>query len=435
VIFTLKFGIFLTLPWLTVGGAPALWFDIPHRRYHVFGQVFWPQDFYMLGLVLAVAAMLVFTTTALVGRVFCGHACPHTLFWNLFAAVEHVIEGDRPARLAIDAGLAGWQGRARRALKHAAWLAVAAVMGFTFVSYFVGAHELLHRAMTLTLTGAPLIAGLFVSGLVYLFAGHLRDFICTTTCPYGRFQGAMQDRSSLIVTYDAVRGEPRGKGKEQVARGGCVDCGQCVTVCPVGIDIRNGPQYECTTCARCIDACNHTMAKLHAEPSLIRFASAREWAAHVAQPDKPWPPALDHHHWRPRLGWYAAVLVALVGTIATLVATRPLLGLDVARDRTTAIRLADGRASNLYHLKLLNKDTRPHTLTVEIEGVPGELLIGKNPVVLAPGEILDVSASVILGEVGTQRPVPFRFRLLDREGGRVVDMAPATFVAPPRSAS
>ncbi|MEB3330658.1 MAG: cytochrome c oxidase accessory protein CcoG, partial [Candidatus Sericytochromatia bacterium] len=365
-LFAVKLGTFLSLPWITVGGTPALWFDIPHRRYHVFGHVFWPQDFYMLGLVLAVAAMLVFTTTALVGRVFCGHACPHTLFWNLFAALEHLIEGDRPARLALDAGQAGWPARARRVGKHAAWLSVAGVLGLTFVSYFLGVEALLHRLTTLTLTGPPLVTGALVAGLVYLFAGHLRDFICTTTCPYGRFQGAMQDRSSLVVTYDALRGEPRGKGKQQVARGGCVDCGQCVTVCPVGIDIRNGPQYECTTCARCIDACDQTMAKLHAQPGLIRFASAREWAAHVAEPRRAWPPALVHRYWRPRLAWYGVVLVALLGTITTLVLTRPLLGLAVTRDRATVIRLADGRAANLYHLKLLNKDTRPHTLTLEL---------------------------------------------------------------------
>jgi cytochrome c oxidase accessory protein FixG len=428
ILFTLKFGIFLTLPWITVGGAPALWFDIPNRRYHVFGQVFWPQDFYMLGLALATAALLVFLTTSLVGRVFCGHACPHTLFWNLFSAIEHRIEGDRTARLAIDAGTAGRPGTIRRALKHTAWVLTAGLMGFTFVSYFVGAQEMLHRIGAFSLSGAPLITWAFISGLVYLFAGHLRDFICTTTCPYGRFQGAMQDRSSLVVTYDAVRGEPRGKGLAQIQRGGCVDCGQCVTVCPVGTDIRQGPQYECTTCARCIDACDQTMQKLHAAPSLIRFASAKEWAAHLAEPEKPWPPALDHKFWRPRLAWYLTVLAALVGTITTLVLNRPLLAMDATRDRLTAIQLPDGRVSNLYVLKILNKDTRPHDLRVDLEGVSAQLVTGENPIRLAPGEIREVKASVVLTPSPTGQPLPFRFRLFETEAGRIVDMAPATFV-------
>lgn len=429
-IFAAKFGIFLGLPWLTVGGAPALLFEIPNRRYHVFGQVFWPQDFYMLGLVLAVCALLLFTTTALVGRVFCGHACPHTLLTNLFLVVDHWIEGDRPARLALDGGQAKPAQKARRVAKHAVWIAIALFFGFTFTSYFVGAHELMRRVATGTLGGAPLVTWLFIAGVTYLFAGHLRDWICTTTCPYGRFQGAMQDDSSLVVTYDAVRGEPRGKGKAQVAKGGCVDCGMCVTACPMGIDIRNGPQYECITCARCIDACDATMTKLAMTPGLIRFASLEEWKAHVKNPEAKWPEKLHHRVWRPRLAWYGFVLVALVGVITTLVNTRPLLALDVMRDRNTALMLPDGRVSNLYELKLLNKDTRPHVMAVELEGIGGQLLVGENPITLSPGEIRKLRASVVIPAAHEIRPVPFRFRLVEQESGTVKDMVPATFVPP-----
>ncbi len=429
-IFLAKFGIFLGLPWLTVGGAPALLFDIPNRRYHVFGQVFWPQDFYMLGLVLAVFALLLFATTALVGRVFCGNACPQTLLTSLFMLVDHWIEGDRPARLALDGGHARPAQVARRAAKHAVWITLALGFGFTFVSYFVGAHELIRRAAGGTLAGAPLVGILLVAGITYLFAGHLRDWICTTACPYGRFQGAMQDDSSLIVTYDAQRGEPRGKGKAQVAKDGCVDCGMCVTACPMGIDIRNGSQYECITCARCIDACDATMVKLSMTPGLIRFASLAEYEAHVKNPEVKWPEKPHHHVWRPRLGWYAVVLVVLVGAIATLVTTRPLLALDVLRDRNTALALPDGRTSNQYTIKLLNKDTRPHTVAVQLEGIQGQLLIGDNPLTLAPGEIRELRASVVIPVAHEVRPVPFRFRLYEGETGTVKDMAPATFVPP-----
>lgn len=427
-IFAAKFGIFLGLPWITVGGAPALLFDVPARRYHVFGQVFWPQDFYVLGLVLAVAALLLFTTTALVGRVFCGHACPQTLLTSLFMLIDHWIEGDRPARLKLDAGGGTPLQRARRVLKHAVWMAISLGFGFTFTSYFVGAHELLREVATGTIGVAPAATWLFIAGLTYLFAGHLRDFICTTVCPYGRFQGALQDDASLIVTYDAVRGEPRGKGKDQVAKGGCVDCGACVTACPMGIDIRKGYQYECITCSRCIDACNDTMGRIGAAPDLIRYASLATWKERVENPEAPFPAPRENRWWRPRLGWYAAVLAALVGAIAVLVTTRPLLALDVLRDRNTAITMPDGRTSNLYTLKVLNKDVLPHTLALEVEGLPAQLVIGENPIVVAPGEIKQVKASVLVAPGKELRPLPFRFRLV--ETGAVRDMAPATFVPP-----
>lgn len=432
-VFGVKFLIFLGLPWLSLGGFPVLLFDIPARRYHVFGQIFWPQDFYMLGLLLATAALLLFITTSLIGRIFCGYACPHTLLTSLFMQIDHWIEGDRPARLTLDGGSAKPAQKARRVLKHLVWLGLAAFFGFTFVSYFVGAHELLGRITSLSLTGAPLVAWLFISGVTYLFAGHLRDWVCTTTCPYGRFQGAMQDTDSLIVTYDAVRGEPRGKTKDTIARGGCVDCGMCVTACPMGIDIRQGPQYECITCARCIDACNDTMTRIGAPVDLIRFASENEWQAHTADPQQPLPPLDEHRWWRPRLAWYGVVLTALLTGLTVLALNRPLLGIEVNRDRHTAIALADGRVSNLYNLKLTNKDTRPHTVRLAIFGVDGELVVGENPITLEPGAIKPLSASVMLAGGDRDRPVPFRFRLLDAVTGEERDAISATFVGKTRA--
>jgi cytochrome c oxidase accessory protein FixG len=429
-IYAVKFGIFLGLPWLTVGGSPALLFDIPARRYHVFGQIFWPQDFYMLGLVLAVAALLLVTTTALVGRVFCGHACPHTLLTSMFMQIDRLIEGDRPTRLAMDVGHWKPEWVARRVAKHAVWLLVAGWMGFTFVSYFVGAQALLHRFATFTLSGYPLGVWLFITGLTYMFAGHLRDWVCTTVCPYGRFQAAMQDDASLIVTYDAVRGDPRGKTKAIRERGGCVDCSMCVTACPMGIDIRQGYQYECITCGLCVDACDKTMHAIGAPGGLIRYASMLEYKERQAHPETPMPPVEAHKFWRPRLAWYAAVLASLVGLLAFLLVTRPLLGLEVARDRHRVITMADGRVTNLYALTLLNKDTRPHRLKVEIVGLPGEMLLGENPVLLKPGDIRQLNASVMAKVGPAAKPLPFRFRVIDIEDGTEKDAASATFVGP-----
>lgn len=429
-IFAVKFAIFLGLPWLTVGGAPALLFDIPKRQYHVFGQIFWPQDFYMLGLVMALAAVLLITTTALVGRVFCGHACPQTLLVSLFMQIDHWIEGDRVARLTMDAGKWTPERVARRAAKHAVWVLVSAFLGFTFVSYFVGAHEMIHRITTFSLGGYPLGVWAFISGVTYMFAGHLRDWVCTTVCPYGRFQGAMQDDESLIVTFDAVRGDPRGKTKEVRERGGCVDCNACVTACPMGIDIRNGYQYECITCGRCVDACDKTMDMIGAPGGLIRYASLLEYKEHQAHPEVPMPPVQEHKFWRPRLMWYAAVLASLVGLLTFLVISRPLLGLEVARDRNRVMTMADGRVTNLYTLKLLNKDTRPHTLKVELTGLPGEMLLGENPIKLEPGDIQQVNASVLLKAQDATTAVPFQFRVIDVETGQEKDTAKATFVGP-----
>lgn len=458
-IFGAKLGIFLGLPWLTIGGVPALLFDIPARRYHVFGQVFWPQDMYVLGLVLAVAAVLLFATSALVGRVFCGHACPHTLMTSLFMAVDHLIEGDRVARLAIDAGQAGWRGRARRAVKHAVWVAIAAGLGFTFTSYFYGAQALAADALAGQVTGAGLASWVAIATLVYVFAGHLRDFICTTTCPYGRFQGAMQDPRSLVVAYDAERGEPRGKGAAQAARGGCVDCGMCVTACPMGIDVRDGLQYECITCMRCVDACNHMMGRIGAAPDLIRLAATNSGV----NPDAPVAPvrqtrptsarvgpspsaesasgagntltspeANQYKSWRPRprLAWYGLVLAGLAGAIAWLVLTRPLLGLAVSRDGRAAFALPGDQASNLYELRLTNKDVRPHALAIALVGLDGRLVMGENPLTVAPGEMRLVKASVV-APATAGAPRPFRFRLVDLDGRTVRGEAAATFVPPP----
>jgi polyferredoxin len=198
----------------------------------------------------------------------------------------------------------------------------------------------------------------------------------------------------------------------------------------MGIDIRNGPQYECITCSRCIDACDATMHKIGAEPNLIRYASQRQMQERVENPEAPFPAPRDNRWWRPRLGWYAVVLASLVGAIAALATTRPLLAIDVSRDRNMALRTPDGRATNLYELKVLNKDTRPRSVAVEVEGVAGELMVGENPITLAPGEIRQLRASIVLDRGTEARPRPFRFRLRDRESDTIKDMAPATFVPP-----
>ncbi|MDB5100317.1 MAG: cytochrome c oxidase accessory protein CcoG [Cyanobacteria bacterium RYN_339] len=407
-IFALKLAVFLVLPW-----SGAVWFDVPHRRYHLFGQVFWPQDFYLLGLFLAIAAVMLFFSTALAARSWCGFACPQTLLTHLFMLIDHGVEGDRPARLALDHGQGRWL---RRVLKHGLWLLVSAGLGLTFARYFVGPGA--WGAEALALAG-------FITGVTYVFAGHLRDWVCTTVCPYGRFQGAMQDADSLLVTYDAVRGEPRAKGLAAIARGACVDCNQCVTACPMGIDIRQGSQYECISCQRCVDACNDTMGRIGAAPDLIRMASLREQEARAAT--GAWPGRGARHWLRPRVLWYAAVLVVLVGLLAGLTVNRPLLAIASTRDANRVYALPGGRTSDFYRLALLNKDTRVHAVRVELRGLAGQLVGAENEVTLAAGEITTLNASVV-APAAAGEPRPFAFVLRDVATGAEVGLALATLV-------
>jgi cytochrome c oxidase accessory protein FixG len=435
-VFAAKFAVFLVLPWIAVGGAPALFFDVTARKFHVFGQVFWPQDFYLLGLFLAISALLLVITTSLVGRVWCGYACPQTLLTSLFMVIDHAIEGDRARRILMDKGTMTKSQRFRRLLKHKVWLLVAAFFGFTFTCYFFSAVSMVNGVATLTLSTGALALWAFITAITYLDAGHLRDWVCTTVCPYGRLQGAMQDTDSLIVTYDKTRGEPRGKGKAVIERGGCVDCNQCVNACPMGIDIRKGYQYECITCSRCIDACNDTMSRIGAAPDLIRYASWNEAEAHEKAPETPWPTARNRKWWRPRPTLYAVALVGLVGVTAGMVVTRPLLTLEASRDRVRMLQLADGRVSNLYTLKLINKDTRPHTVKLELSGLDGQLLGGETPLVLAPGSFQELSASVVVKSVDPHVARTFEFNLRDVDTGALKDQADASFVVPvqlPRS--
>lgn len=429
-VFAVKYAIFLGLPWLTVGGEPAVWFDIPNRHYHLFGQTFWPQDFYLLGLFLAIAAVMLFLSTALVSRSWCGFACPQTLLTSLFMVIDHWVEGDRPARLALDGGKANGVAVARRALKHAIWLAVAGWLGFTFTAYFVGAREMSSRLAAGHLGMAPTVTWVFITGVTYMFAGHLRDWVCTTVCPYGRFQGAMQDTGSLVVTYDASRGEPRGKSRAVIERGGCVDCGQCVTACPMGIDIRKGPQFECISCMRCLEACDAMMTAVGAPVSLIRLASLDEQEARKDMPpEAPWPKRGARHYLRPRVLWYGAVLMGLVVAFASLLVTRPLYGIEAMRDRTRVFALPGNQASDFFQLAMLNKDAQPHTVTVELSDTGDRLVGAEQPITLAPGAIASVNASVVAAREG-KPPRPFEFVMRDAATRQVLGTARATFVEP-----
>jgi len=265
--------VFYGLPWLTWNGRQAVLFDLAARKFYIFGLVLWPQDIIYLTALLIIAAYSLFLFTAVGGRLWCGYACPQTVYTELFMWIERRIEGDRVRRMTLDQAPWGAAKAAKKLGKHGAWIAVALWTGYTFVGFFTPIRELGAEVLALQMGGWSLFWILFYGFATYGNAGWMREQVCKYMCPYARFQSAMFDKDTLIVTYDTERGEPRGarsktKGKA-AGLGDCVDCGLCVQVCPTGIDIRNGLQYECIGCAACIDACDHVMANSWSSPSLF----------------------------------------------------------------------------------------------------------------------------------------------------------------------
>ncbi|NDY91469.1 cytochrome c oxidase accessory protein CcoG [Ideonella livida] len=361
-------GFFYGMPWWNLGDRQALLFDLEAGRYYVGPLVMFPQDFIYLAGLLVLSALLLFFMAAVAGRLWCGYACPQTVYTELFLWLEHRIEGDRQARLRLD-GLP-WTDRRkglRRGAKHLAWATVALLTGFTFVGYFTPI-----RGLAAQLTGADAawlwFWLLFYAGATYGNAGFLREQMCKYICPYARFQSALIDRDSLIIGYDAARGEPRGKKRDpqQAPRGDCVDCTLCVQVCPTGIDIRHGLQNECIGCAACIDACNGVMDKLQRPRGLIRYATEAGMADGWTEG------AMWRRVWRPRVLVYAALLAVLGGALLWQASHRPALRVNLIKDRAALGRLTeDGQVENLYRVQVMNLRERAQTLTLSAGGLPG----------------------------------------------------------------
>ncbi|MBU4609297.1 cytochrome c oxidase accessory protein CcoG [Achromobacter sp. GG226] len=363
-------ALFYGLPWLTWNGRQAVLFDLDARRFHILGFTFTPQDFILLTLLLAVCALSLFLFTAIAGRLWCGYACPQTVYSELFQWIERRTEGDRAARLRRDRGPRNADWWARKLAKHGLWLMLAAWTGFTFVGYFVPIRTL----------GGELIAGTLAAGATFWIgfyalatygnAGWLREKVCKYMCPYARFQGVMFDRDTLTVTYDVARGEPRGARRHSVkpalGQGACVDCTLCVQVCPTGIDIRQGLQYACIGCAACIDACNGMMDRVGQARGLIRYGT--ESGLSLRDTPRAWLARL----WRVRVLCYAAVLGVLLALLATGLSTRTPLKADVLRDRAVLSRvLDDGGIENLYRLHLTHAGEAPLNLRIAVDGLAG----------------------------------------------------------------
>ena len=363
-------ALFYGLCWIDWGGRQAVLFHLVERKFYVLGMVFWPQDAIYLAVLLVISAYALFLATAIGGRLFCGYACPQTVYTEILMWIERKVEGDRPARMKLDAQPMSARKFRLKFIKHFLWIAVALWTGFTFVGYFSPIRELGASLMNLKLGPWETFWMLFYAGFLYLMAGFMRELVCKYRCPYARFQGVMFDPDTLIITYDAERGEPRGARKRSdpkaTALGDCVDCGICVQVCPTGIDIRNGLQYECIACAACIDACDAVMDKVGSPRGLVRYSTENALAKHYTSRD------ILGHLMRPRTLLYGSVLVAIIAATAWSLSTRVPLRVDLLRDRSTLYREADdGRIENVFMMHVMNTDEVAHRYSVGVSGVDG----------------------------------------------------------------
>jgi len=388
--------VFYGLPWLTWNGRQAVLFDLAARKFYVFGLVLWPQDVIYLAVLLVIAAISLFLFTAVAGRVWCGYACPQTVYTSIFMWIERHIEGDRTARLKLDAAPASPAKAAKRLAKHAAWIAIALWTGFTFVGYFTAIRGLAAR-VPFALGGWETFWVLFYGLATYGNAGWMREQVCKYMCPYARFQSVMFDKDTLIVAYDSGRGEPRGSRGRKVdpsaaGLGHCVDCEICVQVCPTGIDIRDGLQYECIGCAACIDGCDQVMDKMGYARGLIRYASERSLGAGLDSR------AVAARILRPRTLVYASILVVVSLALAGSIALRNPLKVDVLRDRGALAREASpGIVENVYRLQIMNTDETARRYAIDATGLPGLAVVGMTgPVALDALETRTVALRVQL---------------------------------------
>jgi len=370
------------MPWLQWGGRQAMLFDLEARRFYIFGLVLYPQDVIYLSGILIISALLLFLFTAVAGRQWCGYACPQTVYTEIYLWIERKLEGDRMARMRLDAAPMSVNKLARKSGKQAIWIAVGLWTGFTFVGYFTPIRELAGHVMSWSLGPWETFWVFFYGFATYGNAGFMREQVCKYMCPYARFQSAMFDKDTLIVTYDAGRGEPRGARSKradhkELGLGDCVNCTLCVQVCPTGIDIRNGLQYECISCAACIDVCDEVMDKVGYPRGLIRYSTEHAleqgWGGRE----------ILRHVLRPRVLIYSAILVAItIALIASLLLRTPFR-VDIVRDRATLARIVDGgQIENVYRLQIMNATEQPQTYTLAAEGLPGLQLVTEKSVTI-----------------------------------------------------
>lgn len=370
-------GIYYLAPWLRWDrgpGAPdqALLIDMPARRAYFFFVEIWPQEIYYLTGLLVIGAVGLFLVTSLFGRVWCGYSCPQTVWTDLFMWVERLVEGDRNARMRLDKGPWTAERIVRKIVKHGAWLLISVLTGGAWVMYFTDAPTLVVDLLNFKVSTVVVFFVAMFTATTYVLAGIAREQLCIYMCPWPRFQGAMYDEDTLTVTYESWRGETRGKhkaGDGWEGRGHCVDCRQCVNVCPTGIDIRDGSQLECIGCGLCIDACNRIMTRLDLPKGLIRLDTVSNQAARAVGKTAPF------RIWRGRTAVYGGLLVLVAAAMVFGLATRTTLEVNLLRDRNPLfVILSDGTIRNGYTFKILNRARADRDFILTVSGLEGATL-------------------------------------------------------------
>jgi len=429
--------VFYGLPWLTWNGRQAVLFDLGARKFFIFGAVFWPQDVIYLAVLLILSALSLFLGTAIAGRVWCGYACPQTVYTEIFLWIERKIEGDRLARVRLDAAPMSLEKLVIKGLKHTAWFVVALWTGYTFVGYFTPIRDLGVRGITWQLGGWESFWIVFYGLATYGNAGWLREQVCKYMCPYARFQSVMFDKDTLVITYDTARGEPRGGRSKSADRhakglGDCVDCGICVQVCPTGIDIRKGLQYECIGCAACIDGCDQVMDKMGYPRGLIRYTTQNALAL-GSTARQMWKRVF-----RTRTIVYGCVLVAIAGAAGASLALRNPLKVDILRDRGALAREgAPGRIENVYRVQIMNTDETPRKFTLLASGLPELAAVDlEQPIELGPASTrlfaLRLQTPLEPANAAPPSPGPHKIELTVQavDDAKVVRHEQSTFIIP-----
>jgi len=398
--------LFYGLPWLEWNNRQAVLFDLGARRFYIGPLVLYPQDFIFLTGILIISAYALFLFTAVAGRLWCGYACPQTVYTEMFMWVENRIEGDRTARMKLDAGPWNLNKLWRKSAKQLAWIVMGLWTGFTFVGYFTPIKALAAAAVGLGFGPWEWFWVLFYGFATYGNAGFMREQVCKYMCPYARFQSAMFDKDTLIISYDTERGEPRGSRSRKadpakLGLGSCIDCGLCVQVCPTGIDIRKGLQYECIGCAACIDVCDGVMDKMNYPKGLIRYDTQNGLAQHLT------PSQRLARIFRPRVLVYTAILGLIVLAFFIALAMRHPFKVDVVRDRASLARLVDdGQIENIYRLQIMNATEQAQRYQVTVQGLPGITLGAVPEMALAPAEARWVTLGVRVPPESAQQAGP-----------------------------
>ncbi len=405
---------FMLLPWIPYEGRQAVFLDFSHRQFHFFGLTLWPQDFMLLAFFFMIAAFALFFFTTFLGRVWCGYWCPQTVWTLLFIWFEEKLEGPRNKRIRLDQLPMSFDKFWRKALKHLCWLMIALITAMTFVGYFWGSANAFFGFFMGELSFWPTFWIFFFTVATYANAGWMREIVCLHMCPYARFQSVMFDQDTYTVSYDAARGEQRGPRKRKVdpvslGLGDCVDCDLCVQVCPTGIDIRDGLQYECINCGACADVCDQTMARMGYDKGLISYTTERRLQGGKTR------------ILRPKLIGYGVILLVMLSAFSFSVMRVKPLGLDVIRDRNMLSRTNnDGLLENVYTLKVLNKSQQTQSYQLSVEGLVQPQWLGQQAVTVAPGEVFSLPVALAVDPYDLDKPITeIEFILVDQSGNRV----------------